>query len=139
MEKRLCTKCGRLLTIDHYYKRADGRYSAMCKECQSVELRQCRSCGNKFEKNKLVKINGQNYCAECAKPIKEAKRKENIKKDILVDKIADWTDFSPEGIKRLNALQQDYASQLQKEEARKPKSKIDMQRFSNTNMQQVNI
>ena len=38
-ETKTCPKCGRTLTIDNFYQRADGRPSAYCMECTRADSR----------------------------------------------------------------------------------------------------
>lgn len=55
---RKCARCGQLLPLDFFYKDRHGRYSARCRSCHGIVLRNCRHCGAKFEG-----LAGRHFCS----------------------------------------------------------------------------
>jgi hypothetical protein len=95
MDFRKCTKCGRELTLDKFYKTPKG-YRGDCKECCSLKNSKFRELNPTYHKEykKDYKNNNHYDYSEYGKTYYESNRKKVIAKVIARDKTRRLSDLS---------------------------------------------
>lgn len=51
-----CCRCSAIKTLDQFYPKGQGRFSARCRACHGVKSRACLVCGRQFEGKSNVKF-----------------------------------------------------------------------------------